>query len=96
MGALRLSVGAPVGGVRLSAETEVNISGDARGKRYTMGGPPATSVYRETRRDVWWSFLGGIQLWEPHRVGSVHVVAGMSYVKPVVAATAQTLGPVRK
>ena len=52
-----------------------------------------TSVYRETRRDVWWSLLGGIQVWEPRRVGRVHLVAGMSYVKPVVATTAQTLDP---
>jgi hypothetical protein len=84
IGAMRLSVGAPVRGIRVSAETEVNASGHARGRASADRG-----LYRETRRDVLWSLLGGIQVWEPHRIGSVHVVAGMSYIKPVVTAATQ-------
>ena len=89
MGAIRLSVGAPVRGVRVSAETEVNFSGASEGR-----GPDSGDfvMHRETRRDVLWSLLGGIQLWEPHRIFSVHVVAGMSHVKPLVAAATQTFG----
>jgi hypothetical protein len=90
MGAIRLSVGAPVRGVRVSAETEVNFSGASSGR-----GPDSGNIFvlhRETRRDVLWSLLGGIQVWEPHRIGSVHVVAGLTYVRPVVAAATQTFG----
>ena len=87
-GAVRISAGAPIRRVRVSAETEVSFSGDSKGKRLD---PANTSVqHRETRRDVWWSLLGGLQAWEPHGIGSVHIVAGMTLVKPVVAAETQT------
>jgi hypothetical protein len=87
MGSARLSIGAPVRGIRVSAETELTFSADTVGKQ-VLGGPPF-NTYRERRRDVLWSLLAGAQVWEPHHVGSVHVVGGMSYVNPIVAAATQ-------
>jgi hypothetical protein len=90
MGALRLSVGAPVGDVRLSAETEVNLSGPASGQRFVQ--PTHSELGRidhQTRRDLLWSVLGGIEIWERHRVGSLHFSAGISRVTPIITAQSQ-------
>ncbi len=87
VGSARLSVGAPVRAIRVSAETEVTFSGDTWGKQ-VLGGPPFVT-YRERRREVWWSVLAGAEIWEPHHVGSLHVVGGMSYVDPIVEAATQ-------
>ena len=86
-GAARLSIGVPVRGIRVSGETEVTFSGDTTGKQL-LGGPPFFT-YRERRREVLWSVLAGAEVWEPHRVGSLHVVGGMSHVNPIVTAATQ-------
>jgi hypothetical protein len=87
MGAVRISIGAPLGDLRLSAETEVSLSGRVTGKRYVQGTSSTPSlVERQGRRDMLWSILGGIEMWEPHKIGSLHVVGGMSRVTPLTTA----------
>jgi hypothetical protein len=91
LSALRISVGRPVGAVRLSFETEINWTGAVDGKRLTTDSSSGlVTQFYERRRDALWSLLGGVQLWEPHRIASVHIVGGMSYVKPFVNTTSQT------
>ena len=81
MGALRLSIGAPVRDVRLSAETELNMSGRVSGHRFVPGG-----IDNQARRDLLWSILGGAEISERHGVGSLHVSAGISRVTPLITA----------
>jgi hypothetical protein len=89
-GGLTIGVGRRVQGVRLSVAGEVQWSGRGTGDRQFSVG---TSVgeYRERRRDVLTSILAGIEMWEPHRVASLHVVAGLSYVRPMVRAATRTI-----
>jgi hypothetical protein len=85
---LRFGVGWPLDATRLSVETELNWVGQVKGRRQT-----AANELQERRADLLWSFLGGFQFWEPHRVVSVHAVAGASYVKPIVDSVSLTYNP---
>jgi hypothetical protein len=89
-GGLRFGIGWPLDATRFSLETELNWVGQVKGQRQI---PANQTITNERRADLLWSFLGGFQFWEPHRVVSVHAVAGASYVKPIVDSVSLTYNP---
>ena len=87
VGGIRISAGRAVRRVTLAAETEMNWT--SRGHvQATLPNP--YREFAESRRDFVWSGLGGLEVWEPHRKLSVHVVGGISWVKPTARASVRT------
>ena len=89
VGGMRISAGKAFRRVTVSAETEMNVTSIGHGETF----PDLRTQfakYSESRRDLLWSGLGGLEIWEGHRKVSAHFVAGISWVKPTLHAYSKT------
>jgi hypothetical protein len=87
VGAARVSAGRMKGRARVSADFELNWSGVVSGRQ---GDARNGGLFRERRHDFAWSGLGGVQWWEPRRIGSARILLGVSRAARSVAQTVET------